>query len=268
MNSMRRSYREDDTLAEINAALRKQGLPALDRLPQLFAGDDYLVHTLPLLDPYARYRRTPAMVRCSIARRAPARRTHERSSSTFRDGVEVRNDVVCRAAADRRMPFASTRLRLRKMRRTDLARRGAIIEPQRVDVASLLPQCRLVVHLGGIGLAAEALLAGVPQFTLVTHVEQHLTGHCARARRNRPAVYGLRRRADASGARSRRHARSRDHGAARRRSRRALPRNICGRCSVREVRARLRAPAAVAGPRDRGWPSVSTTVEEDLPPPP
>ncbi len=58
----------------------------------------------------------------------------------------------------------------------DLARRGARIETEPVDLSQTLPECRLVVHLGGSGLASEALLAGVPQFLLVTHVEQHLTG--------------------------------------------------------------------------------------------
>lgn len=168
-------YSEEDTLAEINVALRKQGLQALDRLPQLFAGDDCLVHTLPLLDPYARYRRAPAdgplLDRAPRGREADARDVFVYLS----DGVDVRSDVV---AALR--PIAGC-LRIHAPSladdaRIDLARRGARIESQRVDIAALLPQCRLVVHLGGIGLAAEALLAGVPQFTLVTHVEQHLTG--------------------------------------------------------------------------------------------
>jgi UDP:flavonoid glycosyltransferase YjiC (YdhE family) len=168
-------HREEDTLAEINAALRKQGLRALDRLPQLFAGDDCLLHTLPLLDPYARYRRMPAdgplLDRVPRGRAAGAREVFVYLS----EGVAVRNDVV---AALRRIA-GCLRIHapeLAEDARTDLARRGAIIEPQRVDVAELLPQCRLVVHLGGIGLAAEALLAGIPQFTLVMHVEQHLTG--------------------------------------------------------------------------------------------
>jgi UDP:flavonoid glycosyltransferase YjiC (YdhE family) len=60
--------------------------------------------------------------------------------------------------------------------RDDLACAGARIEDAPVDLSQVLPACRLVVHLGGSGLAAEALLAGVPQLVLVTHVEQHLTG--------------------------------------------------------------------------------------------
>jgi hypothetical protein len=168
-------YTEENTLAAINAAVRQQGLHALDRLPELFAGDDTLVHTLPLLDPYARYRRTP--VDGPLLDRAPCARKAD-SQDVFvylSEGVAVRNDVVAalRRIAGCLVIHAPT---LAEDAQADLARRGARIEPHRVDVASLLPQCRLVVHLGGIGLAAEALLAGVPQFTLVTHVEQHLTG--------------------------------------------------------------------------------------------
>lgn len=168
-------HREADTLAAVNAAASNLGLHALDRLPQLFAGDAHLVHTLPLLDPYARFRRQPVdgLLIDDVPRQrdADARQVFAYISQ----GVEVRDDVV---AALRQV---ATRLRvhapmLSDVARNDLARAGARIDDTPVELSRVLPACRLVVHLGGSGLAAEALLAGVPQLTLVTHVEQHLTG--------------------------------------------------------------------------------------------
>ena len=58
----------------------------------------------------------------------------------------------------------------------ELARAGARIETSHVALSEALLHCRLVVHLGGSGFANEAALAGVPQLTLVTHVERYLYG--------------------------------------------------------------------------------------------
>jgi UDP:flavonoid glycosyltransferase YjiC (YdhE family) len=43
-------------------------------------------------------------------------------------------------------------------------------------IAGILAGSGLVVHLGGHGLAAEALAAGVPQLVLADHVEHNLYG--------------------------------------------------------------------------------------------
>ena len=168
-------HREEDTLAAVNAAASSRGLQPLSRLPQLFSGDAHLVHTLPLLDPYARHRRRPVdgplLDYVPLPRRADAQRIFAYIS----DGVDVRDDVVAalRPVAARLHIHAPM---LSEDARDALARAGACIADTPVDLAQMLPECRLVVHLGGSGLAAEALLAGVPQLTLVTHVEQHLTG--------------------------------------------------------------------------------------------
>jgi hypothetical protein len=166
---------EEDTLAAVNAAAGSRGLQPLSCLPQLFSGDAHLVHTLPLLDPYTQHRRRPVdgplIDYAAQPRRADARKIFAYIS----DGVDVRDDVV---AALR--PVAARLCIHAPMLSEDacamLAGAGARIADAPVDLAKMLPECRLVVHLGGSGLAAEALLAGVPQLTLVTHVEQHLTG--------------------------------------------------------------------------------------------
>lgn len=168
-------HREDDTLAAINTAARNLGLCTLDHLPQLFSGDASVVHTLPLLDPYAEFREAPAdgplIDYVPRVRDADARDIFVYISQ----GVEVRPDLVAAL-----LPVGSlVRIHapmLSDEAREKLARSGARIEVEPVDLSQALPACRLVVHLGGNGLASEAVLAGVPQFMLVTHVEQHLTG--------------------------------------------------------------------------------------------
>lgn len=44
-----------------------------------------------------------------------------------------------------------------------------------IDVPARLPEFTAVVHFGGLNLTAEALLAGVPQLILPTHLEQSAT---------------------------------------------------------------------------------------------
>jgi UDP:flavonoid glycosyltransferase YjiC (YdhE family) len=45
-----------------------------------------------------------------------------------------------------------------------------------VAPAQALASSSLVIHLGGSGLAAEALMAGIPQLILSMQIEQWLTG--------------------------------------------------------------------------------------------
>jgi UDP:flavonoid glycosyltransferase YjiC (YdhE family) len=57
-----------------------------------------------------------------------------------------------------------------------LAAAGAQVDITPQPIAGILAGSRLVVHLGGHGLAAEALAAGVPQLILGNHIEQNLNG--------------------------------------------------------------------------------------------
>jgi UDP:flavonoid glycosyltransferase YjiC (YdhE family) len=57
-----------------------------------------------------------------------------------------------------------------------LSRAGATIHREPVAPAQVLASSSLVIHLGGSGLAAEALMAGTPQLILSMQVEQWLTG--------------------------------------------------------------------------------------------
>jgi UDP:flavonoid glycosyltransferase YjiC (YdhE family) len=57
-----------------------------------------------------------------------------------------------------------------------LAATGARIDATPQPIAGILAASRLVVHLGGHGLTAEAMAAGVPQLVLADHIERNLCG--------------------------------------------------------------------------------------------
>lgn len=166
---------EEETLATVNRALRSVGRSALERLPQIFAADARFVETFPLLDPYAVQRLAPA--NGPVFESPPIARGPDADAILvyLSRGCELHPDIV-----DALQPFAS-RLYIHAPELTsdqsaDFARQGARIHANMLPLRETLPAARLVIHLGGSGLAAEALTAGVPQLVLATHIEQQLNG--------------------------------------------------------------------------------------------
>lgn len=166
---------EDETLATVNRAMRSVGRSALERLPQIFAADARFVETFPLLDPYAVQRLEPA--NGPVFESPPIARHPDADAILvyLSRGCELHPDIV-----DALQPFAS-RLYIHAPELTSdqsggFARQGARIHANMLPLRETLPSAGLVIHLGGSGLAAEALAAGVPQLILATHIEQQLNG--------------------------------------------------------------------------------------------
>jgi UDP:flavonoid glycosyltransferase YjiC (YdhE family) len=165
---------ETQTLAAVNAAMRKFGWPLLEHLPQIFRGDACLVQTFRLLDPYDTQRTGgvdgPLLDRIPAPRSAGAKMIFAYLSG----GYALHPSIV-----EALMPFAA-RLRLHaptlSAPQIDAFRQtGAQIDETAVPLADVLPSTALFVHRGGSGSAAEALIAGVPQFILSAQLEQDLT---------------------------------------------------------------------------------------------
>jgi hypothetical protein len=166
---------EDETLATVNRAMRSVGRSPLERLPQVFSADARIVETFPLLDPYDAQRlenaNGPVFGSPPVARQQNA----DRVLVYLSRGYALRPDIV---GALR--PFAHLldihAPDLTAEQSAGLSGGGARIYQRPLYLRETLPSTRLVVHLGGSGLAAEALAAGVPQLALVTHIEQQLNG--------------------------------------------------------------------------------------------
>lgn len=169
-------WKEEEVLATVNRAIRSIGLSPLERLPQIFSADARLVETFPLLDPYDLQRPEPAdgpaFGSPPIGRRQDANAILLYVSR----GYKVRSDIF-----EALKPFAS-RLYIHAPELTpeqsgDFSRHGAQIHLAPLPLRETLPSSRLAIHLGGTGLAAEAIAAGVPQLVLATHSEQELNGY-------------------------------------------------------------------------------------------
>jgi UDP:flavonoid glycosyltransferase YjiC (YdhE family) len=169
------AFNETRTLETVNAAIAKVGLSRLDRLPQLFSGDACLVQTFPLLDPYDTQRVLPVeghvFAEPPIPRAADAKQVFAYLSDDSNGWTFMLEALI---------PVAK-RLRIHaslwpKAPLNRLAEAGAQVESTPQPIAGVLAGSRLVVHLGGHGLAAEALAAGVPQLVLADHIEHNLYG--------------------------------------------------------------------------------------------
>jgi UDP:flavonoid glycosyltransferase YjiC (YdhE family) len=168
-------WSEEQTLAAVNQAARTVGRAPLDHLPQLFSGDACLVQTFPLFDPYDMQRSEP--LDGPMFDRSPAFKG-ARADSIFvylSSGYALHPSLF---AALR--PFAA-RLRIHATglplaQVDELRRAGAHIDVGPVPLADILPTTCLIVHNGGPGVAAEALVAGVPQLVLSAQIEQDFNG--------------------------------------------------------------------------------------------
>ncbi len=176
----RPEWDEERTLTVINSAARRRGRATLERLPQLFSGDACHVQSFPLLDPYDT-QRTGALDG-PIFERMPASRAAEASSIfVYLSSGYAPHPSIFGALE----PFVG-RLRMHAPKAPvekldDLRRAGAQIDPEALPLAELLPATRLLVHNGGSGVAAEALVAGVPQLVLTAQIEQDLNGEALRS---------------------------------------------------------------------------------------
>lgn len=166
---------EANILAAVNRAAKSTGAQPLDRLTQLFAADARIVESFPILDPYSSQRIEPvdgpALDHAPVSRRDDANRI----VVYLARGVAIHRDMV---GALR--PFA-TRVHihapeLSDAQRADLAAAGAHIHDEAFVLSDTLPDARLVIHLGGAGVASHALACGVPQLILAGHIEQELNG--------------------------------------------------------------------------------------------
>jgi hypothetical protein len=166
---------ETVTLEVLNSVLRSRGETRLDYLPQVFFGDARLVLTFPLLDPYFA-RRTEPLLGPLLDHVPVAAVPKKRSVFAYLSrGYPLHRDIP--AALLAHAPVLRIHAPdLPEHQMDDLMQAGAIVCRDFVAPADALTSAALVVHFGGSGLAAEALLAGVPQLVLSMQIEQWLNG--------------------------------------------------------------------------------------------
>lgn len=169
-----------DMLDAVNRALAAEGSDGIDRVGALFQADDAFVCTFELLDPYADLRQRPADGPLMIE---PMRERRPGASGIF---AYLHMDVIARPGVMAALLVLGPMLEIytptaapevvAALRAVGARVHGA---PQRMS--TVLERSRLVLHQGNAGIAADALAAGVPQYTLCQHVEHYLNGEAIAA---------------------------------------------------------------------------------------
>ncbi|MBN8980655.1 MAG: glycosyl transferase [Rhizobiales bacterium] len=162
-------------LTIVNKATVAHGIAPLERLPQLFSADDYLVETFPLLDPHDLQRTSPADGPAFDSAPVAKRGNADKILVYLAPGYPLRRDTLHGL-----LPFAQQMQiyapNLSAFWRMRLKFSGADIHNTPLDLADALASARLVIHFGGGGLASHAMAAGVPQLVLASQIEQELNG--------------------------------------------------------------------------------------------
>lgn len=173
-------HSDTDVLAAVNTALDETGLPPLPRIGALFAGNDHFVRSFPLIDPYADLR--PHQAEGPILAALPQpRRDDARGIFCYMHLEGAGRPDVTQMLLDLAPQLEIYVPGAPKPWRAALQRAGARVHEAPVPIAPALARCRLVLHQGSAGIAADALLAGVPQFTFSIHVEHYLNGEALAA---------------------------------------------------------------------------------------
>lgn len=175
-----RLHADADVVGAINTALRAEGMAEIAGMGSLFAGDDVFVRTFPLIDPYADLREREAEGPI-LAAPIPEQRPDARGIFAY-----VHPDVAARPEVARILLSLGPQLEIHIPGGgpgfiEPLLATGARVHERPASMAEALPRARLVLHQGSAGVATDALLAGVPQFTLSVHVEHYLNGEALAA---------------------------------------------------------------------------------------
>lgn len=167
--------RHDDAALfdHLNRCLAAEDLPRMQRIGDLFGGDDCFIASFPLLDPYVDLRRRDADGPILTGSWQPQRPDAAGIFAYLHPDVATRPAVLACLKAlgpllEIYVPDMPPALR------EELEQAGARLHLRPAPIGATLAGVRMIVHQGNAGVATDALLAGIPQFAMGLHVEHHL----------------------------------------------------------------------------------------------
>ncbi|HLO76642.1 MAG TPA: nucleotide disphospho-sugar-binding domain-containing protein [Magnetospirillum sp.] len=161
---------EQAILSAVALMTSNNGFRQPHSLSDLMRGDESLIYTLPELDPYRPWRDSPVfrpynvpLVKTSAASRheifvyLPAHHPSASQVVGCLSTTKIPARVWCGGLAS-----------LAVVKNVKLLSQPA-------DMSDALQRSKLIIHHGGLGTAAAALMAGVPQISIPIHLEHKLT---------------------------------------------------------------------------------------------
>ena len=165
---------EPEIIKKLNRDLVTVGARSIERLPQLNEADDYGLVTMPIFDPYAAQRRQPYLG-VEIPGGSPSPLTTASGGiAYFHEDTQLHDHVLdglLGADIDTVAYFGSP---LRRVAKKITGSRVSLANAA-FKLADDMSGKAVAVHKGGLGFAAAAALAGVPQVMIFSHEEHWFT---------------------------------------------------------------------------------------------
>jgi rhamnosyltransferase subunit B len=161
---------EPELIERLNTDLKGIGAQPIERLPQLNEADAYGLMTMPIFDPYADERRQPYLgVEIPGGSPSPLP-TASGAIAYFHEDTQLHDQVLdglLGADIDTAAYFGPP---LRRTAKKFNGSRVSLVD-QPFKLGDAMPGKAAAIHKGGLGLAAAAVLAGIPQILLYDHEE-------------------------------------------------------------------------------------------------
>ncbi len=175
---------EAQLLEAINAVQTARGAAGVGHLADAFSGDRTFVFSLPLVDPYARFRTEPTLAPFNMPRGIRPRpwdRRREAGVFLYLPSAHAHLNVALEALAASGTAGEAYIGDLQPGAERRFARPGLIVHAEPQDFAEAMPAARLVIHHGGLSTAVAAVMAGTPQLILPWNLEQLVTARAVEA---------------------------------------------------------------------------------------
>ncbi|EDP66744.1 probable glycosyl transferase [alpha proteobacterium BAL199] len=169
---------EAELLDAANAGLRARGSAPIEHLADALHGDTTFVFSLPMVDPYARYRSEPTLAPFNMPRGIkplPWSRRRKDGVFLYMPGAHVRTRLALEALAAAGVAGEAYVSDLPQAAVREMAKPGLTMHTKPQDFATVMPAARLVIHHGGLSTAVAALMAGTPQLILPWNLEHLVT---------------------------------------------------------------------------------------------
>lgn len=173
-------HTDAELLAVLNRCLEQEGLRPMERIGELFGGDDAFVASFALLDPFADLRPAPAEGPLTTAPPRPPEPGADGIFAYLHPETAGRADVAAALCAlgprlEAYLPLAPPAVT------APLRTAGVRLHERPAPIEDTLARVRMIVHQGSAGVASDALIAGIPQFAMGLHIEHYLNGQALTA---------------------------------------------------------------------------------------
>ena len=164
---------EGRILAALNEVRSRNGSFAIDYVSDIFSGIATFAGTLPEFDPYNKYRDNGTSWPINIPDIAPGEITGSRTGAEIFVYLPFKHpylELLLEVLSNFRY---RSKVYVPGGNYQSVAQMEILSEP--ADLASVLPQARLIIHHGGLGTAFGGLASGTPQLVLPLNLEHLVT---------------------------------------------------------------------------------------------